>query len=109
MRFFPYVLLGAAVSSVTRSHSEPHGPKDKKTCNVKPSLNGSDDAPAILRAFHAYGINGRIVFINETYHVNTVMNTTGLENVDIDLYGTRLVRLRVHISSYSLTSSIDIS
>ncbi|KAH8759684.1 glycoside hydrolase family 28 protein [Hyaloscypha sp. PMI_1271] len=94
MRFFTLVLFALSVSSVTCNYSEPQGPnpgaKDKKTCTIKPSLDGSDDTPAILKAFDSCGKNGRIVFINETYHVNTVMNTTGLENVDIDLYGTLL-------------------
>jgi len=87
-----YVLLALSISSVTGSVFHGHGPTPKdKTCTVKPNLNGSDDTPAILQAFDSCGRNGRIVFINETYYVNTVMNTTGLENVDIDLYGTLLV------------------
>jgi galacturan 1,4-alpha-galacturonidase len=96
MRFFTSVLAAAAITLVTCTPAQPHdndgSPKEKKTCTVKPSLNGSDDAPAILKAFDSCGKNGRIVFINETYTVNTVMNTTGLENVEIDLYGTLLVR-----------------
>lgn len=94
MRFFTSVLFALSVSSVTCNDSKPQGPnpgvKDKKTCTIKPSLDGSDDTPAILKAFDSCGKNGRVVFINETYHVDTVMNTTGLENVDIDLYGTLL-------------------
>jgi hypothetical protein len=69
----------------------PDPASNNKLCTVKPNLNGSDDTPAILQAFDSCGKNGHIVFINETYYVNTVMNTTGLENVDIDLYGTLLV------------------
>jgi galacturan 1,4-alpha-galacturonidase len=94
MHSFTSLLLAISISSVTCMISELHGPnsthKEKKTCTVKPSLNGSDDTPAILQAFSSCGKNGRIIFLNETYHVNTVMNTTGLENVDIDLHGTLL-------------------
>jgi galacturan 1,4-alpha-galacturonidase len=96
MRFFASILalLAISISCATCSSPELHdphpAPKEKKTCVVKPSLNGSDDTPAILQAFSSCGKNGRIVFINETYHINTVMNTTGLENVDVDLYGTLL-------------------
>jgi len=101
-----YVLLLLRILSVTGSTLGLHGhdptPKDK-TCTVKPNLNGSDDTPTILQAFDSCGRNGRIVFINETYNVNTVMNTTGLENVDIDLYGTLLVTL--HIPDLSLCAS----
>lgn len=66
-------------------------PARYKTCTVKPSYNGSDDAPAIIKAFHDCGQNGRVIFLNETYHINTIMNTTGLRNCEIDLYGTMLV------------------
>jgi hypothetical protein len=75
----------------------------KKTCTIKPSLNGADDTPAILQAFQNCNKNARIVFVNETYHVNTVMNTTGLENVDIDLFGTLLWSTNV---TYWLSASL---
>lgn len=68
-----------------------------KTCVVRPGPNGTDSAPAIARAFADCGHNddspsdpgrGRVVFLNETYHIQTVLNTTGLRNVDVDLRGT---------------------
>lgn len=66
-----------------------------KTCTVQPGPNGTDSAPAIIQAFQECGHNdassrGKVVFLNETYTVKTVMNTTGLSNVDIDLQGTLL-------------------
>lgn len=66
-----------------------------KTCVVQPGLNGSDSAPAIVQAFRDCGHNdaasrGKVVFLNQTYTVKTVMNTTGLSNVDIDHQGTLL-------------------
>jgi hypothetical protein len=94
MYFLASVLFALSISSVAASTLKldlPDPAPKNKLCTVKPNLDGSDDAPAILQAFDLCGKNGHIVFINETYYVNTVMNTTGLENVDIDLYGTLLV------------------
>ncbi|ETS76822.1 hypothetical protein PFICI_12209 [Pestalotiopsis fici W106-1] len=64
-------------------------------CVVEPSANGTDSAPAIIDAFKRCGHNdvskrGKVIFKNETYHIKSVMNTTGLSNVDIDLPGTLL-------------------
>jgi galacturan 1,4-alpha-galacturonidase len=94
MHFLASALLALSISSVPGSTLElrhPNPAPKNKLCTVKPNLNGSDDTPAILQAFDSCSKNGHIVFINETYYVDTVMNTTGLENVDIDLYGTLLV------------------
>lgn len=64
----------------------------EKTCIVQPSGNASiDDAPAIIDAFDKCGHNGRVVFLNETYYINSIMNTTGLKNCDVDLKGTLFV------------------
>jgi galacturan 1,4-alpha-galacturonidase len=49
-----------------------------------------DDAPAILAAFDDCKADGHIVFENTTYYVRTVMNTTGLQHVDIEVNGTLL-------------------
>jgi len=70
----------------------PSNPRPK-TCIVEPCRDGSDDAPAVIKAFQECGQNGRIVFLNETYHINSIMNTTGLDNCEIDLRGTMLVSL----------------
>lgn len=67
---------------------------NSKTCIVQPGPNGTDSAPAIIRAFEECGHNNddssraRVVFLNETYVVRSVMNTTGLRDVDVDLRGT---------------------
>lgn len=78
----------------------PGGNNNSKTCIVHPGPNGTDSAPAIIRAFEECGHNdddssssssrGKVVFLNETYVVQSVMNTTGLRNVDVDLRGTLL-------------------
>ena len=65
-------------------------PEDKtKTCTVVAGGNATiDDAPAIYVAFNECGQNGRVVFANTTYYINSVMNTSDLHNCDIDIYGT---------------------
>lgn len=61
-------------------------------CTVPAAGDSSiDDTPAVLKAFKNCGHGGKIVFENTTYHINSVMNTTGLENCEIDLQGTLLV------------------
>jgi galacturan 1,4-alpha-galacturonidase len=66
-------------------------PKRSKTCIVKAGGDpNGDDAPAILAAFDDCKSDGHIVFENTTYYVGTVMNTTGLQHVDIEINGTLL-------------------
>lgn len=65
-----------------------------KTCVVD-SCEGRDTSQAIIEAFkecgHETGDNrGKVIFKNETYNVEKVMNTTGLTNVDVEIYGTLL-------------------
>lgn len=55
----------------------------------------NDTSGAIEAAFQKCGheqgdSRGRVVFKNETYNIRRVMNTTGLSNVDVDIYGTLL-------------------
>ncbi|PSN64886.1 extracellular exo-polygalacturonase-like protein [Corynespora cassiicola Philippines] len=63
----------------------------RKTCVVKASgSNETDDAPAIRSAFLECGKRGKVVFEPVTYYVNSVLNVTGLDDVDIDIQGTLL-------------------
>lgn len=64
------------------------------TCTVTANGDGSDDTENILEAFEECNKSGRnIIFSKDTiYYVNQVMNTTNLNNVTIDIYGTLLVR-----------------
>lgn len=65
----------------------------QKECSIKSSgSNATDDAPAILEAFHECGRNGRVIFEPTTYYVNSIMNISWLENVDIEIHGKLLVR-----------------
>jgi galacturan 1,4-alpha-galacturonidase len=66
-------------------------PPLRKVCTVEPAPNGGDSAGAIISAFKECGKGGTVAFRNETYHVNSVMNTTGLEDCTIELRGTLLV------------------
>lgn len=66
-------------------------PKRSKTCEVPASGDpNSDDAPAILKAFEDCAEDGHIIFSNTTYYISTIMNTTGLKDVDVEIRGTML-------------------
>ncbi|ESZ95247.1 hypothetical protein SBOR_4359 [Sclerotinia borealis F-4128] len=71
-------------------------PIQEKTCIVEPCALNGDDAPAILQAFSECGHNdgidthGTVIFLNTTYNIRSVMNTTGLSHVKVDLLGTLL-------------------
>ena len=80
------------VAAIVRAHATQI--VHEKVCIVEPCRDG-DSAPAIVEAFEICGRmqapdRGKVVFLNETYDIKTVMNTTGLSNVDIDLHGTLL-------------------
>lgn len=62
-------------------------------CTVHASPDKSDDAPAILQAFELCGKDASVVLDPSTFHIESVMNTTELRNVHIDLLGTLLVSL----------------
>ncbi|KAF2139577.1 glycoside hydrolase family 28 protein [Aplosporella prunicola CBS 121167] len=79
--------------------------EEKKECIVQPGEYGSDDAVAIKSAFDECGHGGKVVFLNETYNINSVMNTTGLEDCEIELRGTLLWSTDI---SYWLNNSISI-
>ncbi|TGO20262.1 hypothetical protein BPAE_0318g00080 [Botrytis paeoniae] len=83
----------------------------EKRCIVEASANGGDDAPAIIHAFEECGHNdgitthGTVVFKNATYNIQTVMNTTGLSNVKVDLHGTLLWDTKI---PYWLNNSLPV-
>jgi hypothetical protein len=85
------VSLTLGLSSLVAAN-QPEG--KSKTCTVKAGGNETiDDAPAIYDAFNECGKNGRVVFANTTYYINSVMNTSALHNCEIDIHGTLLVSL----------------
>lgn len=62
-----------------------------RVCEVPAHGDGRDDSAAILEAFDECGQGGTIIFANTTYHVERVLNTTGLNKCKIELKGTLLV------------------
>lgn len=68
--------------------TEPRPPRSK-TCVVKACNDpAGDDAPAVIKAFHDCREDAHIIFENTTYYIASVMNTTGLRNVDVEVKGT---------------------
>lgn len=68
-----------------------------KVCVVEPAPRGCDSAPAIEEAFRCCGVDnapdrrGRVVFRDAVYDIQTVMNTTGLRYIDVEMDGTTLL------------------
>jgi hypothetical protein len=85
------IILAVLVASFSPVAAKDH---HRKSCTIKGGgSNVTDDAPAIMKAFRKCGRNGRVVFEPTTYYVNSVMNVSWLEDVDIDIHGTILVYL----------------
>ncbi|THU85497.1 polygalacturonase [Dendrothele bispora CBS 962.96] len=80
------LLLSACAKLVIGGTVERQG----SSCVVHASEDGSDDAPAILEAFDACGSDGQILLQDPLYHIESVMDTTGLNNVIVDITGTML-------------------
>ncbi|KAK4553967.1 hypothetical protein LTR86_008808 [Recurvomyces mirabilis] len=64
-----------------------------------------DDTPSIHQAFDQCGTNGTVVFTEGTFHLNTVLNTTGLLNCVVELKGELLFSTNV---PYWLSHSINV-
>jgi galacturan 1,4-alpha-galacturonidase len=86
-RFLRWTFLCSFLVVAHAGHMERRGSE----CILTPGGTGVDDSPAILDAFQQCGHNGHIVFQNTTYHIERVMNTTGLVNCVVDIKGTLLV------------------
>ncbi|EME40324.1 glycoside hydrolase family 28 protein [Dothistroma septosporum NZE10] len=81
------------------------GPETRtKVCHVETTGTG-DDAPAIINAFERCGKNGKVVFDDTTYRIDSVMTTTGLSNVEVDIQGTLLWGTDI---DYWLTHSLPV-
>jgi hypothetical protein len=64
----------------------------RQICTVPTAgTNLTDDAPAFIEAFRECGNGGTVLFKNTTYYVNSVMNTSGLQDCIVDLQGTLMV------------------
>ncbi|KAJ5732337.1 exo-polygalacturonase [Penicillium malachiteum] len=65
---------------------------ENTTCTLYPESlthNGEpvDDSPSIHQAFDLCGTNGTVIFSQNTFHINSVLNTTNLLNCDVELRG----------------------
>ncbi|EAU30162.1 predicted protein [Aspergillus terreus NIH2624] len=70
-----------------------------------------DDAPSIQQAFDMCGTNGTVIFSENVFHVNTVLNTTNLLNCDVHLRGelrfsTNIPYWRTHSISVVLQDQV---
>lgn len=72
-----------------------------KQCILTPQSDGADDTPNIVQAFKECSRNSKITFTNGTFNINSVMDTRGLLNVEINLLGTLLVMFPHSIPSIS--------
>ncbi len=82
---------------------------------VQPSLNGGDDAPAIVAAFHKCGQGGSVVFMNHTNRINMNYMEHCLYAYLFyfrSLYGTEINKfntsLEEHNTSFWLSHSLPI-
>ncbi|KAG9076908.1 hypothetical protein FS749_011239, partial [Ceratobasidium sp. UAMH 11750] len=98
-------LRGAVLCCLVVLARAGHMVKKESQCILTPGGAGVDDSPAILDAFKQCGHNGHIVFQNTTYHIEKVMNTTGLVNCVVDIKGTLLWGTNI---SYWLNNSLPI-
>lgn len=92
-RFLAAILLAGAAFAHLLEHRVVE--VARPVCTVLRSATGGDDAPTIIEAFRKCGRGGTVVFGNGTYHVNSVMNTTGLSDCQIELHGTLLVSMTI--------------
>ncbi|KAH7143358.1 galacturan 1,4-alpha-galacturonidase B [Fusarium sp. MPI-SDFR-AT-0072] len=80
--------------------------KHLKTCVIKAGgSNITDDAPAIREAFKRCGRGERVVFKPTTYHISSVLNITGLKDVEVDIQGKLLWSIDI---DYWLKNSLDV-
>ncbi|KAH6629055.1 extracellular exo-polygalacturonase-like protein [Boeremia exigua] len=78
----------------------------RKTCTIEASgTNLTDDGPAIRAAFKECGRHAKVVFQPTTYHVNSVLNITNLEDVEIDIQGQLLWSTNIQ---YWLNASLPV-
>ncbi|KAF9221196.1 glycoside hydrolase family 28 protein [Gyrodon lividus] len=98
---FSAILLFLPVVIATLPSSSPQVKVAGNKCTVIPLGGGQDDGPNILYAFETCKSGGTIV-LDQYYVVNTVLVTTGLKDVGIELSGT--VQYTPNIAYWSLNS-----
>ncbi|KZS92111.1 pectin lyase-like protein [Sistotremastrum niveocremeum HHB9708] len=81
------LIIGFLGSTSVVFGSNPNVRKQGSTCTVVARGAGQDDGPSINAAFQECSKNSKVV-LNDYYVVNTLLKTTGLSNVQIELSGT---------------------
>ncbi|PYH93851.1 galacturan 1,4-alpha-galacturonidase B [Aspergillus ellipticus CBS 707.79] len=100
-----FLLVLLIIPSFSLSDKARNG-SPRSQCVVTPSGSSEiDDVPAILDALTTCGSGGRVVFTNHRYHINSVMNTTWLDDVEIYLQGTLLWSTNI---TYWLNNSLPV-
>ncbi|EMC96468.1 glycoside hydrolase family 28 protein [Baudoinia panamericana UAMH 10762] len=105
---FPSSLLGAfAFASIINAFVVNNG----TSCYLYPESlthfgQPVDDSQSIQQAFELCGVNGTVIFTENVFHVDQVMNTTNLRNVDVHLYGDVFFSTNV---PYWLSHSFNVS
>lgn len=86
MHFHPLAVLAAGAWLIPTATA-------RLSCVVKGLGGGQDDGPNILAAFERCKNNGRIT-LSDYYSVDTLLMTTGLNDVEVELSGTRKYSIR---------------
>jgi galacturan 1,4-alpha-galacturonidase len=81
MHFHPLAVLAAGTWLIPIATA-------RLSCVVKGLGGGQDDGPNILAAFQRCKNNGRVT-LADYYSVDTLLMTTGLNDVEVELSGTR--------------------
>lgn len=77
MRFLSLVITASLVVAVSA----------RLSCIVKALGGGQDDGPNILKAFDRCKSKGKVI-LDQYYVIDTLLLTTGLDDVEIELSGT---------------------
>ncbi|TFB02967.1 putative exopolygalacturonase X [Trichoderma ghanense] len=86
MKVLSSILWALTTMLLAGAHSLPY---PEHTCVIPASKDGSDDSPAIRKAFDTCGRNGKVVFQKDTtYSIQSVLQLHNLKNVQVDMFGT---------------------
>jgi galacturan 1,4-alpha-galacturonidase len=86
-----YLLLGFGAATLASAYVVNNGTE----CYLYPESlthfgQPVDDSPSIQQAFELCGVNGTVIFTNHTFHIDQIMSTTNLLNVDVIIEGELL-------------------
>ncbi|KAI9065287.1 glycoside hydrolase family 28 protein [Trametes sanguinea] len=84
---FAKTLALVSLAALCFAHNTGNGGGSRKTCEVPAKGAGQDDGPTINSVFKKCSRNSKIV-LDKYYVVDTLLQTEGLDNVEIELSGT---------------------